>query len=237
MISKKSLLALSIGAILSISLVTSGGITQVFADDDDRHKGKPHLKNDQCFVTTMAQGLLSQEAKDNVNCKIKAWFNKDGTALFYKIKIDGMTVSGDSKGQDTVSKMHLHEIFMTNPQGEPMMSPKHILNIWLLPGMDDDDLVAKVGKGKFHGKWDNSDATDRPGDHDDTFKLTDQVENLCNEKTFLMVHGNGPDNNNDGMPDSLPGFLKGPLKLTHQGEKVCNKLLDSPNGDNDEDDE
>ena len=122
--------------------------------------------------------------------------------------------------------MHLHLIENVNPDtGEPIMSPKHVLNIWQLPAMDDGNLVVKAEKGKFKGKWDDSDQVDRTPDDgspnvDSTFPLTQMVDELCDEKIFLMVHGIDKD------ASTLPGFLKGPLKLTNQGEKVCNKQVD-----------
>ena len=82
---------LSVAAILTLSLVAIGTMPQAIADrDDDDHdkfRGKPHFVNEECFVTGMAQGILPNNGKD-ADCKIKAWFNKDKTALKYKIEIE-----------------------------------------------------------------------------------------------------------------------------------------------------
>lgn len=239
----QSLLVVSLAAILSLSLVSIGGIPQAIADkndDDGDHKEdfkkkfpkKPHFKTADCRVASpaIADTVASQlgiivnpdGTLDGADCSAKAWFDKKANALKYKITILGMeVVDVDSDPLNNIGKMHFHKAaaFVANDPDNPM-GPQHILNIFRAPAMDDGNLIIKPIQGIFKGIWDDSDAIDRDGDNDDTFKITDKVtqESLCQGEAFLMVHGQTPEG-------GLPGFIKASLQPTDNGEKFCEKKL------------
>ena len=239
----QSLLAVSLAAILSLSLVSIGGIPQAIADKNDDggdHKEdfkkkfpkKPHFKTADCRVASpaIASTVASQlditvnpdGTLDGADCSAKAWFDNKANALKYKITITGMEISDvDGDPLNNIGKMHFHKAaaFVSNDLDNPM-GPQHVLNIFRAPAMDDSNLVIKPIQGIFKGIWDDEDAVDRAGDNDDTFKITDKVtqESLCQGEVFLMVHGQTSDG-------GLPGFIKTSLQPTDNGEKFCEKKL------------
>lgn len=243
---KYSFFTASLFAILSIAIFSSLGISNALADiDDDKEKEKqnkftkkPHFKTSDCRLADPAQknnvesqlgitintdGTLPPE----VDCKAKAWFSKNSEALKYKIQIVGMDlVDDDGNLLNDVGKSHFHKAakFVEGNRDNPM-GPMHILNIFGQPGMDDDNLVIKPVQGILRGIWDDGDEMDRPGDNDDTFKITDDFvqESLCKNEVFLMVHGQVQNDNDDTI--SKPGFIKASLQLTDEGEKFCEKKL------------
>ena len=236
----RTVFAVSLAAILSMGLVSITGIPQAFADDDEDNEKNfkknfpknPHFKTADCRIampnmipivesqlgiTVNEDGTLS-----GADCSVKAWFNKKADALKYRIQITGMdVVDNDANPLNDIGKMHFHKAasFMMNNPDNPM-GPQHILNIFKLPAMDDDNLVVKPIQGTFKGIWDDSDAVDRDGENDDTFEITAEVtqESLCQGETFLMVHGQTPDG-------GLPGFIKAAIQPTDAGEKFCEKKL------------
>ena len=166
-------------------------------------------------ITVNEDGTLN-----GADCSVKAWFNKKADALKYRIQISGMdVVDDDANPNNDIGKMHFHKtasFMMGNPDNP--MGPQHILNIFKLPAMDDNNLVIKPIQGIFRGFWDASDTVDRTGENDDTFDITaeDTQEILCQGETFLMVHGNTA---------GLPGFIKAAIQPTDAGEKFCEKKL------------
>ena len=238
----QSLLAVSLAAMLSLSLVSVGGIPQAIADKDDRDKDdkefekkfpkEPHFETAECRVaspdianTVAAQlGIIVNPdgTLDGADCSAKAWFDKKADTLRYKIIVYGMEIANvDGDPLNDIGKMHFHKAaaFVMNDPDNPM-GPQHILNIFRAPAMDDANLVIKPIQGIFKGIWDDADAVDRDGDNDDTFKITDKItqESLCQGEVFLMVHGQTPDG-------GLPGFIKASLQPTDNGEKFCEKKL------------
>ena len=246
MMGKKSILALFIGAILTISLVTSGAIPQVFADDDDEEFefDDLHFKSAPCRVAMppMVPVVAAQlgitvnpdRTLNGADCKIKAWFDEDAKALKYKIKVKGMEVEDtDGDTNNDIGKMHFHNANLGFINGNPddPIGPQHILNIFKAPGQDDADLVVKAKKGILKGIWDKGDTTDRDPQpvgvgNDDTFDITDKAtqEILCDGEAFLMIHGVLPDG-------SLPGFIKASIQPTKAGQNFCADLLNEADDD------
>lgn len=228
----RSLLTVSIAAILSLTLTSFTEIPSAVADEDDGDEDKhfwkkilkfeknPHFESTQCFVTTAGQGQLGADA----DCQVNAWFSKNGDELKYRIKIDGMDITGsDGDVSDDVGKLHFHKAMSFMPSGEPM-GPQHVLNIYKQPRQDDRDLVIRPTEGILKGVWDDGDAFLEGPLDDQTQKLTEMHEDLCTENIFLMVHGTEVDG--DGNPTGAkPGFLKAVLETTPKGDKFCEKRL------------
>jgi len=132
----------------------------------------------------------------------KFWLDKNDEALKYKISIENMDISGFGDPSDDVTKLHLHE----SEHGA------HVLNVYKAPGQDDADLVVKSTKGIIKGIWDDSDENLTYEDHyNNSQTFTSQLETLCGEGLFTMIHGGA-------------GVLKGDIELIKQGEKACKKL-------------
>lgn len=219
----KQLQGISIAAILSLSVLSTGGISLASADPEFSNI---HFKSAKCRladptykdaveeqlgIKVKADGTLA-----GADCSVKAWFDESGTSLKYQIKIVGMEViDTDSNPENDVAKMHFHKAgeFVNNNPDNPK-GPNHILNIWQTPSMDDDDLQVNPMAGLFTGIWDESD-TNLAGDPDSTYDITEQAtqEILCQGEAFLMVHGNY-----DGL---LPGFIKASIQPTPSGIAYC----------------
>ena len=228
----RTLLAVSLAAILSVSLVAISGFPEAVAAGEKKHfktadcrLADPAQKENvetQLGVTVNPDGTLK-----GADCVLQASFNKDGTALKYSIKLKGIQLI-DSDGDPTndVGKMHIHKAAMfvddnpDNPKG-----PMHVLNIFREPAMDDRDLVIKAVQQILRGIWDDGDAVDREGDHDDTFEVTSEFirECICKGELFLMVHGQTVDEN--GAVDGKPGFIKASIQPTAAGKAFCDKKL------------
>jgi len=241
---KTNVLVFSLAAILALSVVAMGELPQAVADKDDHddHEKKnfkknfpkkPHFETADCRIAMpdmieTVQSQLEIEVNpdgtlDGADCSVKAWFNKKADALKYRIQISGMqVVDDDANPLNDIGKMHFHKTmdFMNENPDNPM-GPQHILNIFRLPAMDDNNLVVKPIQGIFRGIWDASDTVDREGKNDDTFDITAEVtqESLCQGETFLMVHG-------QTHGGGLPGFIKAAIQPTDAGEKFCEKKLD-----------
>ena len=140
--------------------------------------------------------------------------------MFYKIKTDGLDVTGfatPSDSSDDITKLHLH---LTQPGGHH--PNPHVLNVLYAPIEDDKDMTLKPSKGIIRGAWDDGDVTphgalgpsgDPIGHHDASKKLSEHLENLCDGKLFTMIHGDG------GV-----GILKGDIEPTKRGERLCDRL-------------
>ena len=245
---KTNLLVFSLVTLLSLSVVTIGELPQAVADKDSNDQDhsdfkkykkfskRPHFETADCRVaaTAMAPVVSNQlgitvnadGTLDGADCNAKAWFDRKTSALKYRIQINGMdVVDDDGNGLDDIGKMHFHKAssFMMNNPDNPMGS-MHVLNIFRQPAMDDAQLTINPVQGILTGIWDDDDAVDRDGHHDDTFEVTDEFiqESLCQGEVFLMVHGQ-TDNNAGGF--DKPGFIKAALQPTNTGEKLCEKKL------------
>ena len=223
-----TILGISIGAILSLSLVSFGVIPQVLADNDKDFTDL-HFKSAPCRIADPSNKVLVEESlgiKVNgdgslkgADCSVKAWFDDEGQSLKYQVHIRGMeSIDKDGNPDNDIGKMHFHRatMFVNDDPNNPA-GPRHILNIFKLPAQDDNDLKYNKG-GIFQGIWDESDTMDRDGENDDTYNITDELtqEILCNGEAFLMVHGN---------TDGLPGFIKASIQPTEDGEAFCEELL------------
>ena len=84
-------------------------------------------------------------------------FGKEGSAVKYEIELFGVDLGGTSTPEtgDDVSAMHLH----SGNVGEQVIGV-HTLNIFGLPGEDDDDAVFDFENNTISGIWDNADSTD-----------------------------------------------------------------------------
>lgn len=233
---KTNVLVFSLAAILSLSVVAIGEIPQAVADKKEKEdfkknfQKKPQFQTADCRVsmpamistveTSLGITVNPDGTLDGADCSVEASFNKKADALEYRIKVTGMeVVDTDGIPENDIGKMHFHNAtsFMDGNPDNPM-GPQHILNIFKKPAMDDDNLVVQPIQGIFSGIWDDSDAVDRPGHHDDTLSISakDTQEALCQGETFLMVHGNTV---------GLPGFIKASIQPTDAGEKFCEKKL------------
>jgi len=110
-----TLLAISIAAILTLSVVAIGEIPQAAADKSDKKdhdkngfnkdfkafSKKPDFESKNCIVTDFATANLSPEALEALDCSLQAWFDKKEPSLVYKIAISGMElIDSDASIQD-----------------------------------------------------------------------------------------------------------------------------------------
>lgn len=189
--------AVSLAAILSISAVSVMTLQEAEASKD-------HWKFKKKVDFTADLAVVSPAAPDDAAATAEFWLDKKGEALKYKISIENMDLSGFGDTSDDVTKLHIHE----SEEGA------HVLNVYKAPGQDDDDLVVKPTKGIIKGIWDDSDENHTyPDHHNNSQTFTSQLEALCSEGLFVMIHGDGG-----------AGVLKGDIELTQQGQKACKKL-------------
>lgn len=82
-------------------------------------------------------------------------FGKEGAAVQYTLKLFGVDLGGTSTAttSDDVTAIHLHS---GNP-GAERIGP-HVLNMFGMPGVDDDDIVFDFENNTITGIWDNSDS-------------------------------------------------------------------------------
>lgn len=203
---KTNVIVFSLAAILALSVVAIGEIPQAIADKDHDEKKKLKFKKKADFTAELI--VVNSAAPEGAAATAEFWLDKKGKALKYKISIENMDISGFGDPSDDVSKLHLHE----------SEHKAHVLNVYKAPGQDDDDLVVKPTKGIIEGIWDDGDENLTYDDHHNNSQtLTSQLETLCDDGLFTMIHGN------DGLGNQ-PGVLKGDIKATKQGDKACNKL-------------
>lgn len=239
---KRSLLVASLAAILSLSLVSLSDIPQATADRDDDsgkphfHK-KPHFVSERCLIMPYAEAELPEEALAELDCKMTAWLDKKGTALKYKIKVLGMefvdtnTDPDHPEGlYDNIDGIHIHKISpakttsLDNPKGP------HQLNVFANPGFDDSQVVVKPVQGIVKGIWDDGDQNLSYGEPDNSHTLTENLGLLCEGKIFSAVHGEIED-----RPHHKAPYVKMLLEPTKSGEKICKKILDHHENDDDDD--
>lgn len=221
---KHSILAITLGTVLSLSILSIASIPQVVADDDDDYEKsiihfskRPDFVSENCIVTSFATNNLSSEALASLDCKMQAWLDNKGKALKYKINIDGMElINSDETTQDDVDGIHIHK--MTDGTTENPKGP-HQLNVFAHPGFDDSDVVIRPVQGIIKGVWDDGDENLSYGEPDNSHTLTENLQLLCEGKVFSAVHGDAED-----VPGHKAPYLKMLLKPTKDGEKVCNKL-------------
>lgn len=219
-----TLLAISVAAILTLSVVVIGEIPQAAADKDgkkdhDKKNGydkdfkkfskKPDFESKNCIVTSYATDNLSPEALDSLNCSFYAWLDHKGKSLVYKISISGMElIDSDAITQDDLYQLHIHKNIdgtSENPKGP------HVLDVYRAPTFGDADLVVLPVQGELRGIWDD-------GDHD-PLTANNNIELLCSSQIFSAGHGDVED-----TPGHHAPYVKMLLEPTKSGEKTCKKL-------------
>lgn len=226
-----TLLAISIAAILTLSIVTIGEIPQAMADKKDNDKKnhdkkngfnkdfkelskKPDFESNSCITTPFASNL-SPDALDALDCKMQAWLDNKGKSLVYKIVIDGMElIDSDANTQDDLYQLHIHKI-----TSETEIKGPHQLNVFRGPGFDDADLVVQPVQGELDGIWDDGDENITYGEPDNSHTLIENLGNLCEGKIFAAGHGDVED-----VPGHHAPYIKMLLEPTKEGNKVCKKL-------------
>lgn len=124
------------------------------------------------------------------------WLNEERTRLKYMIRLHGMDLIGftgpGNPATDDVTKIHLHA---------GSMFGSHTLNIYKTPSQDDDDLEILPGKNMLRGIWDDSDEHihARSPEHSSTVPLTTQLQNLCSDNLWVVLHGDGSVVENPGV--------------------------------------
>jgi hypothetical protein len=122
--------------------------------------------------------------------------------------------------QDDLYQLHIHKFndvaIPENPKGP------HVLNVYRAPGFDDADLVVLPVQGELNGIWDDGDFNDAYDAGDQSEKLSDNLQNLCESKIFAAGHGDGLDSD-DPHPHHAP-YIKMLLEPTKDGQKICKKL-------------
>jgi hypothetical protein len=215
-----TLLAISIAAILTLSVVAIGEIPQAAADKDHKKKNgfskefkelskKPDFESKNCIATSYATTYLSPDALAALDCNIQAWLDNKGESMVYKISISGMElIDSDADTQDDLYQLHIHKNTLGTPENP--MGP-HVLDVYRAPTFGDADLVVLPVQGELRGIWDD-------GDHD---PLTDEnnLERLCNSEIFAAGHGDEED-----VPGHHAPYIKMLLEPTKEGDKVCKKL-------------
>jgi len=229
------LLAVSLTAILSMSLLTMGEIPQAIADknnDDDaaedtseqregeserRFAKKPSFVSNNCIVTGFAKDNLPSENLDSLDCKIRAWLDKQGTALKYKINISGMQLIDDNGNTaDDVNQLHIHKNTL-GTQDDPR--GPHQLNVFREPNFDDDNVIIKPVQGVIKGMWTDDDENLSYGEPDNSHKLTENLSLLCDGQIFSAGHGDIED-----RPGHKAPYFKMILEPTKDGEEICENL-------------
>jgi hypothetical protein len=232
-----TLLAISIAAILTLSVAAIGEIPQVAANkydkddhdkkDHDKKNGfnkdfkefskKPDFESKNCIVTSYATNNLSPEALASLDCSMQAWLDHKGESLVYKITISGMElIDSDDNIHDDLYQLHIHK----NTSGTPE-APKgpHQLNVYRGPGFNDADLIVLPVQGELNGIWDDGDENLSYGEPDNSHKLSEDLQLLCDGQIFSAGHGEVED-----TPGHHAPYIKMLLEPTKSGEKVCKKL-------------
>jgi hypothetical protein len=203
----------------------SGQLQSLVADDRDDNKRKAQkflssradFVSKDCIVTGFAESNLSPEALAALDCEMQAWLDKRGKTLLYKIQISGMElVDTDGDTQDDVNQLHIHK--RTGGTDANPMGP-HQLNVFRAPGFDDSDVVIKPVQGIISGIWDDGDENLSYGEPDNSHKLSENLELLCEGQIFAAAHGDVED-----VPGHKAPYLKMVLEPTKYGDRVCHKL-------------
>lgn len=134
-------------------------------------------------------------------------FNKEGPAVKYTIELSGVDLGGTSTETtaDDVTAIHFHS---GNP-GEERIGT-HTLNVFGMPGEDDDDAVFDFENNTITGIWDNADALNSANDNNTSNGIPDHhlsdvlsgidpissktvseyADELLANSTYLQVHTN-----------------------------------------------
>lgn len=213
-----TILGISIATFLAISILLITGVQDANASEDKlKFPNKLGFESKTCIVTSFANDNLSPEALAALDCKIKAWLDKNGNGLKYRIQIKGMElIDSDGDTQDDLYQLHIHKNTTgtaENPKGS------HQLNVYREPAFDDDDLVVRPAHGVLKGIWDDGDENLSYGEPDNSHKLSDNLQLLCDGQIFAAGHGDVED-----TPGHHAPYIKMLLEPTKDGQKICDKL-------------
>lgn len=176
---------------------------------------KADFESSECIITGFADNLPA-ESRENLDCQVKAWLDNRAKALEYKIKIAGMEmVDSNSDESDDIDGAHIHN----NPSGATNPTGPHQLNVFGNPGFDDSDVVLYPVQGIIRGVWTDGDENTSYGEPDNSHKLSNNLQLLCEGKVFVAVHGDIEDNPGHHAP-----YVKMVLEQTKDGQKICKKL-------------
>lgn len=180
-------------------------------------QSRPDFVSDDCIVTGFAENNLSPEALDALDCQMQAWLENKGRALQYRIEITGMElVDTDGNTQDDVNQLHIHKN-TTGTAADP--KGPHQLNVFRAPGFDDSDVVIKPVQGVITGVWDDGDENLSYGEPDNSHKLSENLQLLCDGQVFAAAHGDAED-----MPGHKAPYLKMLLEPTKYGDRACDRF-------------
>lgn len=217
----KSLLAISIAAVFSLSIVAVGAMPNAIADDDSKKlhfAKKPDFVSNGCIITGYASNL-SSEAQAALDCSMQAWLDNKGTALQYQIQITGMElIDTDDNTQDDLYQLHIHKATAVDSTPANPKGP-HQLNVYRGPAFDDADLIVLPVQGMLVGIWDDGDENLSYGEPDNSHKLTEDLQLLCDSQIFAAGHGDIED-----VPGHHAPYVKMLLEPTSEGLKACKKL-------------
>lgn len=224
----KTLLGISIAAILAISVFSVIGVQKVAADDD-KDDGKKIWKffkkftKRADFVAKMNTAQIPEADRPTDREKTgmaKFNFNKDSSKLEYTLMVNGLDLAGlaTESTDDDVTKIHFHA-------APPLIAGDHVLNVLLGPCEDDLEMSYFAQTGKVTGAWDDSDVSNSeekcrflgsiPGPAGTSKSLTSQLEALCTGEVYVNVHTtHGP-----------AGEIRGQVEPTKHGKKICEELL------------
>jgi len=199
---RKTVLGLSIAAIMAISVVSLSTLPDAFAKQEPQPDFVAKLQGKQQTVP---------EERGGGHGKASFWLTEvEGEpALQYKIEVSkNLYIEGAKGTGDLITKIHLH-------LQDPGTAGPHVLNIFGAPSEDDDHLVVDAKARTFSGIWDDGDAFDvgtdgrTPNDSValnvfDT--LTGQVplDGLCDGKLYVNIHSE----------KHGPGALRGQIMST-----------------------
>jgi len=209
----KTILGISIAAILAISVVSVSAFPNALAKQESQPDFVAELQGKQQTVP---------EERGGGHGKAYFWFTEKDTgdgnepALTYKIQVSKNLYITDAKGNgDLLNKIHLHN----NSTGQ---AGPHVLNIFGLPAEDDIDLVVDANARTFEGIWDDGDKNfDAVGNSNrqagDSVSLNDEdpltgnipLEELCEGNLYVNIHS----------VKHGPGALRG--QITPTSADVC----------------
>jgi hypothetical protein len=202
----------------AIALIGMLSSATAFDVDDANFRHFPDFQSSGCIFTPFGQDNLSEKAKANLDCEAKAWLiGRKGKALLYEVKISGMQlIDTDDDLQDDVSGIHIH---FNNTDDFDNPTGPHRLNIFGEPGFDDNNSNIDPIDQTVSGIWDDGDENMNHGEPDNSYTLSNQLQNLCDGKIFYAVHGTEQD-----RPGHKAAYMKTRFDLTTSGERACNKL-------------
>lgn len=168
------------------------------------------LTPEQVFVPEGEPSPVGSGASGTVSLVLDptgAMFGKDGPAVQYEIQLSGVDLGGTSTETtaDDVTAIHFH----SGERGEERIGT-HTLNVFGMPGEDDNDAVFDFENNTITGIWDNADSLNSADnintsngipDHHlsdvlsgidplSTKTVSEYADELLANSTYLQVHTN-----------------------------------------------